>query len=52
MKKSTNQKKLHLTKIKISNLSKPKQMKAGICLTSIDQTTCGCRTLDCTLDCV
>ena len=52
MKKSTNQKKLHLTKIKISSLSKPKQTKGGVCLTSVDQTTCGCRTLDCTLDCV
>lgn len=46
MKKSTIQKKLHLTKIRISNLSKSKQPK-GICLTSVDQTTCGCRTLEC-----
>lgn len=42
MKKVTNQKKLHLTKIKISNLSKEKDaLKGGrICLTSLAETTC------------
>jgi len=48
MKQHTNPKKLQLTKIKVANLTAPKQQNK-ICLTSADQTTCpGCKlTIDC-----
>lgn len=49
MKQSATPKKLQLTKVKVANLTAPKQ-KNKVCLTSADQTTCpgGCKlTIDC-----
>ncbi|MFB6455279.1 hypothetical protein ACE38W_08425 [Chitinophaga sp. Hz27] len=42
--KQQSTKKLRLAKVKVANLSAPKS-RGKVCLTSVDQTTCGCRTI-------
>ncbi|WP_188316247.1 class I lanthipeptide [Chitinophaga agrisoli] len=56
MKKFTHPKKLQLSKIKIASLSKSWQQAlkgAGVCLTSLAQTTCpNCTPRETVFDCV